>query len=308
MLKFYGYSFFLNIEKINSRPLQGNFTSPLVKVLSFGIEERKEKKMTLLYRNFLSVFTLQVLVSASLFGYYTLDDFNGESYVTHYNNLPSVEENNTQLETSPSFNAFLKEAGEVVSQYDLNQFVGVRLIHRHFTLGTSQVMSEEYKIVDGIPSLVTESQRLDEARDNGALPASWILSAHSSNPQMFEASNDSAVKAGSSELQKSPEFFEEMGSLLQRYSLNTLLSIALLKRDSLVLTEGQIYWELNDVKRKRSVVQAWKPNQDSVKSIRTSWTFNGPKDQWCPTSLECVYVPDEYGGYSHIYVERHISN
>lgn len=259
-------------------------------------------------KHFLHLLTLQLIFSDSLLSHYTLDDIDESSHVKHYNSLSSAEKSDELLGQCGRFSHLLSDAGEIVTRFELNEFVGLRLIHRHFTVEAGQVMSEGYELVKNVPSLVTEAFSVDTARNNGAVPASWIMSANPEVVQIFEASNDPAVKAGNAKLQRSPEFFDEMGSLLSLYGLNELLAIALLKRDSLVPSEGQIYREILNNEDCRSIVQVRNPSEDPVKAIRTSWSFEGPQESDCPYSWYCIWQPDKWGHYTHEFITQHSYN
>ncbi|OJW52298.1 MAG: hypothetical protein BGO67_10630 [Alphaproteobacteria bacterium 41-28] len=244
-----------------------------------------------------------ITISPSLYAQYDFDDINLGSHRAHYNNLPSVEESDTALKASPQFESFLKEAEEVVTRYELESSIGLRLIHRHFTLGENQIMTENYDLVDQIPSLVTQGYSLEEAKEKKAIPASWIISNNSQEPLLFETSTDAVVKTGSLQLQKSPDFFDEMGKLLEEHQLNDLLSVAILKRDTLVAKEGQHYMEINSRNESRSIVQIWRDEEKPSNSIQTSWAFKGPKQQRCWQYTWCLQRPDSQGG--HITITSH---
>jgi hypothetical protein len=231
---------------------------------------------------------LQLCASTSLYAQFELDDMDRESYTRRYNSLPSVEENNEKLKASPQFSSFLKEAEEIVSRYELEPYVGFRLIHSHFSVGENQVMTENYEVIDSVPSLVTSAFTVEEAKERGAVPASWIMSDTAGAPFVFETSTDPEVKTGARLLQDNYEFMGEAEASLRKHNLNHLLSLALLKRSSLQAKEGQMYLELNSNKSKRSVVQLWNEEDSSIDTIRTTWSFKGPKKQACYNVWACV--------------------
>jgi hypothetical protein len=166
-------------------------------------------------------------------------------------------------------------------------------------------MAETYKVVNQIPSLVTSAHFLEDAREIKAVPSSWIFSKHESEKvQLFETSTDSSIKAANTSLQNNPEFFDEIGKLLRDHDLTELLSLAVLKRESLVGSEGQLYVELNDESDKESVVQLWNTKDSPKESIRTSWSFKGLKQHECPLKIVCFW--DHYNK-RHPWDYRHVS-
>lgn len=266
------------------------------------IQKKNEKRKNKALLAF--TFILHLPAVFPLHAQFELEDVNLERYRNYYNSLPSVEDNDAALKASPQFIPFLKNTEEIITRYELEYSVGLRLIHRHFTLSDNQVMSESYELVQGTPSLVTQAHSYEEAEEREAIPASWIFSnVKQEEPLLLEASTDSAVRSGSKQLQKSPEFFDEMSKLLQETQLNNLFSVAILRRDSLVAGEEQSYMEVNSHDTPKSVVQIWNDNNTLGNTIRTSWSFKGPRQQRCWPILKCVWVPDYPEGrhrYLHV--------
>lgn len=222
---------------------------------------------------------------------FSLDDFPSATYTKHYNALPSVENSDRKLQSHPSFSLFLKDAEEMVVGYDLDSYIGFRLIHNHFLVEDGKVMAESYEKFNDVPSLVTSAKSLEEAQERRAVPASWILNpSNKKDIEIFEASSDEAVREGIKLVSKEPEFMEETATLLEKHNLGELLSLALLKRGSLEPNrEDQQYVEVNDLSPRQSVVQLWSTDKVPLNSIRTSWSFKGPRAVRCWPSSVCVY-------------------
>lgn len=237
--------------------------------------------------------SLQALMNLSAQATFDLGDFDMEKHRTHYNSLPAIEESDELLKKSTQFKPFLKEAGKIVTHYELEGSIGLRLIHRHFDLGENQVMAEKFKTVNKTPSLVTTVQDIDKAKKAKALPSSWIFpSKGDENVQLFEASTDPVVRLTHQALKKSPKFFTEMGDLLRKYQLNHLLSVAVLKRETLVAKKGQIYLEGSSFENKESVVQICHKDKQPKLTIQTSWSIKGPKQQRCQAVTVCQMSSD----------------
>lgn len=232
---------------------------------------------------------LQFLINSELFAKFELEDFDPEQHRVNYNALPSVVKSDEELQKSSQFQAFLKDADEIVTRYELNNLVGLRLIHQHFFLGDNQVMAERYEVVNNVPSLITQAISFEEAKKMDALPSSWIFPTSGKNELvLFETSSDPAVMQAKSILEKSPNFFNEMGKAIGEYNLNHLLSLAILKRDSLIAQEDQIYAEINSHEHNRSIVQLLNTKDITSNSVRTSWSFKGPKQVDCHGHSICT--------------------
>lgn len=237
-------------------------------------------------KNLILAITFLSFSNLPAYAHFSLDEVDKETYTQRYNMLPSVEDSNDSLKLSPHFLGFLGKAEEVVTRYEFEPYVGLRLIHNHFPVDQNQLMVEEYQLIEGTPSLVTYAHDFDLASDKGAVPASWIFSTDEFEPMVFETSTDFAVKTGVRHLQENYEFMEEMGPLLKKSSLSHILSVALLRRDSLNVGDQQIYMEINDGDSRKSVVQLWSVN-DTNNAIRTTWSFKGPKQQDCLGTSYC---------------------
>lgn len=238
--------------------------------------------------------------------FFSLDEVDKEKYVQHYNGLPAVEKADEDINKKTQFQSFLKKAEQIVRQYELQPIVGLRLIHNHFLVGNNNVMSEDFQIVKEIPSLVTSEKSFEEAYESGALPASWIFSKNNNGEiSLFEASNDPFIKTAHSLLKKTPDFFDEMGKVLREYELTDLIALAILKRDSLVPKDGQIYMEANSLLDQRSVIQLYDEKDVLAESIPTSWSFNTPRQHMCMRFSYCDKNSDgtHTKGVEHKYVD-----
>lgn len=263
---------------------------------------RKINMKTLHNKSLILALTLNVLMGTSLQANFDLEEINMENYRRHYNALPSADESNLKLKNSTQFKPFLKDAEEVVTRYGFESHVGFRLLHKHFSAEDNQIIAEEYKVVEGIPSLVTWAQTFEEAQAQSALPASWVFKNGQEKPLMFEASTDEAVQVGAQMLQREPEFMEEMSKLLYTSGLNDLLAVSLLKRGSLVGSDDQMYVERTSMDGYKSILQLGYEKDQPENIIRTSWSFKGPRQQGCITISACQPTPQ--GG--HVTVYTHI--
>lgn len=261
------------------------------------------KKTLRINTSILALLTLQLCASTPSSAIYKLDDIDPERYQTNYNKLSTVENSDHQLqERSAQFSQLLEDAEKIVNKYEMEGHVGFRLIHNHFLVGKGQLMVEESQSIKETPSLVTSAQDFDAVKTKKAVPASWIVSENpEESPIAFEMTTDPAARAGRKLLKKNPEFMKEMSDLLKDTKFNSLLSVALLKKDSIVAAEDEMYMEISEANPQRSIVQILKADQITKPTIRTSWSFKGPKQQACDSYIHCY--PD---GYSHNPQRAHI--
>ena len=64
--------------------------------------------------------------------------------------------------------------------------------------------------------------------------------------------------------------------------------------------------EVNSGHGHKSVVQLWNDTSDSPYTIRTSWSFKGPRQQKCWPIMKCVWVPDYPEGAHRYLVVDHV--
>lgn len=200
---------------------------------------------------------------------YSIDEIEPDFHASHYNSLPPIEKADEDIKSKTFFQAFLNRAGEIIRSHKLEDYVGVRLIHRHFSLNAGQVMVEKFEQIDSVPSLVTSAEDISLAREKGAVPSGWIFSK--SNPVVFEFSTDLAVKDGLALIQNSLNFLREMREVIEEFKLEELMAVGVLKKQSVVAEGDQIYWERNYYNSNLSIVQLSDPFEP-VKTETMFWT------------------------------------
>ena len=197
-----------------------------------------------------------------------------------YNSLPDVESADQKLQESHSFEQFLGEAQKLAQDHNLQDWMGVRLIHQHKYINKNQIMVEKHEIFKGQDALVTRPQ--NKTHENEATPASWIFDGE--HYRVFEYSYDAYVPKIFEKVKNSPEFLSEFASLLKKYGYENLLALAITDRA----------WYLNYVDKHSFLERSYdEPSFASVvvnadtpegeKAISTSWTFKK-----VPFSLACL--------------------
>jgi len=251
-------------------------------------------KGKLIMKHLLKVVTFIMILSLSLSAdSFSIKDIDVEDYVKSYNGLCSVEKADSELKSNTLFREFLTKAKDIIVKHDLQEYVGLRLIHRHFDVQPQQVMIENFELREGVPSLITSSQSISSAYEPGVFPASWILSEDGLS--IFEFSRDSAVFQGVNIMKDNELFIDEMRNLMIQNGVSNLLSISILKRNSIDLSlasldSGKIYVERNFGDLQKSIVQL---ENNVVGGIHTSWSFHNQEGMNCccyPSSV-CLDTP-----------------
>jgi hypothetical protein len=239
-----------------------------------------------IFKKILRIATIMLIVlSSPAFSsdMFDIDYFNMASYKKQYNELTEdVEERRDALkkkineENYSRFKAFRASAEELITRYNLQDYIGFRLIHRHFEVEENHVMSEQKN--SGTGSLVTIAQDKEEAKASGAVPASWIF-GKGGETHLFEVSNDPDVIEGNTLLKRAPSFITEIKELTLSYEMQDFLALAILKRQSLTASHHQVYIENNvldeNTKLGASIVTVGTidPSQKAIFTT-TSWGFS----------------------------------
>lgn len=223
-----------------------------------------------------------------------------------YNNLHTAEVAAHRVQESGIFHQFLDEFAILLDSYELAEDVGLRLIHKHFTLpeeSEQYVMSENFSMRAGSKVSITSVTSTKDDNSEQSFAASWMFAETEDSVLPFEFTSDSKVKEVRERIKASIGFFKSAKSLVSKYSYNSLIAVAVLKRDQLNLPEGFKLLEesFQDI---GSVIRVVKSEHvGSSDMIQTSWDFsrNGqPRTVSCQPMTFC----QDYGNIGGI--DRHV--
>lgn len=219
----------------------------------------------------------------------SINDIDQEWYVKHYNNLQFVESATEKLGSISEFKDFLVNSKRIATDFELNDYLGFRLIHRHFHLNPGEVMVELFERYDDIDSLVTSAFSASVAMQKEAAPASWIFSGSEIIP--FEFSTDRAVKEGLTRIQENPEVFLQLKDLIIRNNLQELIALSIVKRANLACDVNESRLEKSYGNEARdmgySVVQKTSKADISSLDYVTAWHLNFQNDDTCVPDGHC---------------------
>lgn len=262
-------------------------------------------KNKIMYYYFFILF--QCLFFSSIHASTTLEEDKIFNYnYSIYNTLPSVEEADVNLKLRRDFDSFLLESKEIACRYNLEEIMGVRLIHRHTFLNENQAMIEKKEEFENKPALITYRQNIENIED--AVPASWILKED--HFYVFEYSSDEKVKNGFNFLRTNQEFFNDYASLLVKYSYQSLVAPAILNREWYKNYIGEtVFLEKSYSDRSNffSVITVEDlSNSELSNSIQTAWMFiKNPISHGCQSVTVCYPEKKLPGG--HTILQRHKS-
>lgn len=189
-----------------------------------------------------------------------------------YNELPDVMDADRTLRDRGK-DALLMSFGDLFLRHRVEDYLGLRLLHKHNSLGMDELMLErEERDVDGTPCLTTIAAPLeDEATRSPA--NSWAVIGGRAVP--LEFSNDRRVAIGLTGRERFLEEFDELARLL---NTDRLLGICVLQRDFYDKHRsgrgGEILIEETEPDRRANVLRfADEGRYPGAKLIHASWAF-----------------------------------
>jgi hypothetical protein len=187
-----------------------------------------------------------------------------------YNSLPEVELADKKLQESGSLEQFLTEAQELAQRYNLEDSMGVLLIHRHADINGNQIMVQKREIFEGQDALVT--RRYSKVHENEATPTSWIFDGE--QYRVFEYSYDAYVPKIFERVRKSSDFLDAFASLLKKYDYQSLIALAITDREWYQnYTASHSFLERSYYEPTFASVLVNIDGLENLKAIGTSWTF-----------------------------------
>jgi hypothetical protein len=187
-----------------------------------------------------------------------------------YNSLPEVELADQELQKTRSFDQFLGEAQKLAQRYNLEESMGIRLIHRHTTINDNEIMIEQQEVFEGQDALVTRPQ--SNVYETKAAPASWIFDGEQYH--VFEYSDDAHVSKAFEKVRTSSDFLNEFASLLKKYDYQSLIALAITDREWYLNYEDKhSFLERSYDKPTFASVVVNVHELEDVKAIKTEWVF-----------------------------------
>lgn len=205
-----------------------------------------------------------------------------------YNMLSTPEDAYEKVQKSNTFEQFLEEAKALAALYNIEEFMGIRLIHHHTVIKNNEIMVEGYEDFEGSRCLVTRPQMPTA----DATPASWIFDGNSY--MVFEYSYDSKVRQAFEIVKDLPNFFSEFALLLQKYNYQKLVAIAILDRECYRDYEGEYTFLETSYNQPTfaSIVKPYKAEDaQAIQGITTGWVLNEkPRTHSCVITIVCRWI------------------
>jgi hypothetical protein len=167
---------------------------------------------------------------------------------------------------------------EVICNHGLEDWIGIRLLHRHNSLTNGEIMleAEEQHSTENA-TLTTMATRLSRIKHQFS-PNSWVAEGGRFFP--MEYSQDAAIILGPDFPEEYREFFVEFEAVLSAFGVTKLLGPAILRRNFFDKHKPEapaILVETSDDARRANTVRFVKEGQyDWNTLIQTTWTAINP--------------------------------
>jgi len=217
--------------------------------------------------------------------------------ISHYspeafNSLPSLFAARTGLE---QHRETIRRLGEVIGRHDLQDVVGIALLHRHFEIARDE------RIVERINRGRSESVARAETQGEATVPHLFRFSAEGWRPIEFLSAEDAARNAIAETLERvaaGPTFLREFANVLVQDGAVDVFGVGLFHgREQLVSETDGILVERTDVAGRASVVRA-----ESTRAVagldvtETLWLWDGKTPR-----LTCVCTGK---GDDHAHIDK----
>jgi hypothetical protein len=204
-----------------------------------------------------------------------------------YNRLPGVERAYRILAGNPSFELIMNEIGLTLARNNLEDIIGIYLIHRHNSIMDNEIMVQRANDHDdGSVRFVTSKERIEDISEF-LIPVAWQCVSNG-EIEPLEYGLHSELGLPFYFFSENKGVFAEVGSILTENCCQDVLGLTILDQPLLAAVgEGYIGTERTDTIRCANIVSL-SPRSENIDAITTSWYFDGTSLQRCIPFKQCV--------------------
>lgn len=200
----------------------------------------------------------------------------------------------------------------IINDHGLQDFVGIRLLHKHNSIDENEIMVENSEINDGELLLITRP--ISNDKNHNIFPNSWQLTGTEFLPSEFSSGHLlSRVDINPS---TKPEFFKQFGDTLELLNVAHILGPAVNCGDFVESKRGSedvILVELTAINERANVVKYEnRKDVDFTSMIETSWSMSSKDGDILESEIaatkSCKRVcpsvqnpPVHQGTYTHVH-------
>jgi hypothetical protein len=201
---------------------------------------------------------------------------NTQTHAERYNRLADVEMADEQL-SAIGRTQVLDALSEVIRDHGLEDWIGIRLLHRHNGLTPDEIMLEKEEVQHTADAALTTIATSLSGIKNRFAPNIWMAADGQYYP--MEYSQDPSVVDGPDFIKENDEFFREFESVLASFNASGLLGPCILRRnffDTHKPTAPAILVETSDEVRRANMLRFVEEREwDTM--IQTTWLAVNPE-------------------------------
>jgi len=200
-----------------------------------------------------------------------------------YNNLMDVDRADAILWSREGRQAFFDEVGALICAHDLEDHVGLGLLHSHNEVAAGHWMAERFE-ADTYESGALVMAHVEQGGSDH-VPVALQVSEEGLIP--MEHSSVDLARANYSALRAAGgEFVRSFCEVVSRHGFEDVVGLAVLRAEVLGPKEGEVYLECIDCDRVANVLRIH-PDvpEPGTQHIQTSWKFSKASDE---SETECL--------------------
>lgn len=211
-----------------------------------------------------------------------------ELSVDSYNKLRDVESWKKQSDISTILDSFRK----LFIDHDLQEHIGIGLLHRHLHLGNDMCVVEK-PVGSNCSIIELRSGYKKKALQGDILPCSWSISYNSDKKEycyhpieFIEVQDDTTnvCKVIANVLEKR-EFLREFAELAHSFEVQDLIGLVVIYRDHFTIGESEMLLESPNSESSLRIDVVPSVSMDMGSVIQTTWSF-----ALSPVTRGCWYV------------------
>ncbi len=230
---------------------------------------------------------------------FSLDFINHQN---QYNELADVVSSSDYVKSHPKFDSVLLAIGEMLVRHQLNEVIGVRLLHRHNELHNNEYMIEAAgTLADGRDALIT-TRRMLESSPVEFVPVIWKC-LENGEVIPLEFCEKAVVSLEADFFVKNKIFFAEFFEAISTHGLERHLGLCLLVKSALLHDKAThlMVENIDETAVANVVTLKARATFDSSNAIETVWDYSAARRQYCYPQV-CVFCTDRSPGHE---ISRH---
>lgn len=239
-----------------------------------------------------------------------------------YNGLMDVGKADKTLHARDDLEAFFQEVGSLICEHDLENRIGLCLLHNHNSVSDEQRMIEIYdEKTYSAPALVMQSMHSGDAPQHVPVVMK-VQGGNEYNPltPLEHSALDIARDNYEQLMLKSEAFLPSFQELVKKRGYEDLVGLSVIRADALPCKEGESFIERTDAARVANVITAEPEREEAnTRYITTNWQFEKAGYRAmaecvikclakCTQKVKCVVIQGEHEEWEQGHDQKHVGS